>query len=200
VSGAIGDRAESWDVVESGTAYQGKLIGVRRDVVRGPDGGTFERDVVTHMGAVSVAALDDQDRVLVISQYRHPVQRRLVELPAGLLDKPGEDPLAAAQRELVEEGHLEADRWSRLLTLWSSPGMTDEQITVYLAEGVREVVVPEDFTAEHEEATMSREWVPLDDLVSAILAGRIGNANMAAGVLALWARRHGAVSEADATD
>jgi ADP-ribose pyrophosphatase len=198
LSALAGDSDESWPVDESTPAYQGSLIEVRRDIVRGPDGDRFERDVVLHKGAVVIAALDDGDRVLVVSQYRHPTGRRLVELPAGLLDKPGEDPLEAAKRELAEEGRTEADRWTPLFTLLPSPGMTDERVIVYLADNVRETALPDGFVVQHEEATMTREWVRLDDLVDAILAGRIGNSATVAAVLALWTRRHRASPEQDA--
>ncbi len=82
-----------------------------------------------------IVALDDDERVLIVTQYRHPARRRLVELPAGLLDQAGEDLLDAAKRELAEEGHVRADDWSMLLRLMPSPGMSDEVMTIYLARG-----------------------------------------------------------------
>ncbi len=179
----------SWPVVATTDIYQGYVIGVRRDTLRASDGSTFDRDVVSHRGSVAVVALDDQERLLVVTQYRHPPQRRLVELPAGLLDFPGEDPEDAAKRELAEEGHARAEHWSRLLELVLSPGVSDEVITIYLAEGVDASDVPAGFVAEHEESTMTREWVPLADVVSAVLAGRVTNAALVAGALAAWVQR-----------
>jgi ADP-ribose pyrophosphatase len=187
----IADTELSWPVVESVDVYSGYIIGVRHDTVRGPDGDTFERDVVTHRGAVAILAVDDDERVLVVRQYRHPAQQQLVELPAGLLDQEGEEPLAAAQRELAEEGQAKAARWSPLLELMTSPGISDEVITVYLAEGISDAPLPAGFTAAHEESTMTREWVALADLVAAALSGRIKNAATVAGILALQVRRKG---------
>jgi ADP-ribose pyrophosphatase len=126
----------------------------------------------------------------VIQQYRHPAKARLVELPAGLLDVPGEDPLEAAKRELREEGWLEADRWTSLFAIRPSPGISDEVVHVYLAEGVRESAVPDGFEAVHEEATMTRAWVALDDVVAAVLRGDISNGLAIAGSLAVWRLRH----------
>lgn len=185
----VEDVDESWPLAASGTAYRGSLISVDRDEVRGLDGGTFVRDVVRHPGSVAVLAIDEDDRVLVVVQYRHPVRRRMVELPAGLLDKAGELPLAAAQRELAEEARYAADEWQQLLKLAPSPGISDEQITIFVARGVRPADVPEGFTAEHEEASMTTDWVPLADLVAGCLAGRLGNGPLVAGVLAVWAGR-----------
>jgi 8-oxo-dGDP phosphatase len=184
------DQPMSWPVVDSTEVYHGSVVGVRRDSLRNPDGTAFSREVVTHQGAVAVVAVDDEERVLVVSQYRHAARERLVELPAGLLDKPGEDKAAAAARELAEEGQVRAERWSLLLELLPSPGVSDEVITVYLAEGVSDSGVPGGFVAAHEESTMTREWVPLADLVDAVLAGQVRNGPLVAGVLATWARRH----------
>lgn len=189
MSASIEDVDETWLVVSSEVAFEGKLIGVRHDVLRGADGQTFERDVVTHPGAVAVVAVNEQEQLLVIRQYRHPVRRQLVELPAGLLDKEGEDRLAAAKRELAEEGHLRSDRWSTLLTVMPSPGMSNEVVTIYLAEGAVEDNAPDGFVAEHEESTMTREWVDVDALVDAILRQQVSNSLLVAGVLAYAARR-----------
>ncbi len=189
----VGDSPMSWPVVASSTAFEGTVISVRQDTLRDREGGTFERDVVEHPGAVGIVALDDDDRVLIVTQYRHPARRRLVELPAGLLDKEGEDPLDAARRELAEEGHVRADRWSHLLTVMPSPGMSEEVMVLYLAEGITISDVPQGFVARHEESSMTREWVPLVDLVAAVLAGRATNAALVAGVLATTVlRREGA--------
>ena len=186
----IADSAMSWPVVTRTGLYEGAVIGVRRDTLRDDDGGTFDRDVVAHPGAVGIVAVDDDDRVLVVTQYRHPARQRLVELPAGLLDQQGEDPQDAARRELAEEGHVRAERWSQLLALMPSPGVSDEVITLYLAEGVSGGDVPVGFVADHEESTMTREWVPMQEMVDAILAGRVTNGPLVAGVLAAWVTRH----------
>jgi ADP-ribose pyrophosphatase len=171
------------------TVFEGRVIAVRKDVVSMPGQTTSQRDVVVHPGAVGVVALDDQDRVLLVTQYRHPVQRRLEELPAGLLDKPGEPALEAAQRELMEEAGLAAQTWHVLVDTLTSPGMTDETIRIFLAREVREV---DRHVQEHEEADMTSEWVPLDEAVRRAFAGRLENAMAVVGVLAAdRARRDG---------
>ena len=168
-------------VETSDDVYQGRIISVRKDVVTMPGDTTSQRDVVVHPGAVGVVALDDDQRVLLVNQYRHPVGRRLDELPAGLLDQPGEPALEAARRELVEEAGLAADTWHVLVDTLTSPGMTDEAIRVFLARDVRAV---ERDVQEHEEAEMTSAWVPLEEAVGKVLAGEIENAMAAVGVLA----------------
>ncbi len=136
-------------------------------------GGEFARIVVEHPGAVVVLAVDDEERALVLRQYRHPARMRFVEFPAGLLDKPGEDPLVAARRELLEEGALEAEEWTHLNTVHNSPGISDERIEIYLARGLREVPDRGGFLLEHEEADMTLHWVPVAELLEAALARRL---------------------------
>ena len=176
----------SEDVLRGGAPFA-----VRRDVVQVPGGGaTMTRVVVEHPGAVVVLAVDEEERALVLQQYRHPAQQRVVELPAGLLDQPDEDPLVAARRELLEEGALEAEEWSHLSTVLSSPGMSGERVEVYLARGLRAVPDRGGFLLEHEEADMTVHWVPVADLLEAALAGRITDGS---GLVALYtyALRHG---------
>ena len=186
---APNDSDMAWPVASSAAIYDGPVVSLRRDTLSDSDGTTFDRDVVSHRGSVGVVAIDDEERLLVVTQYRHPARQRLAELPAGLLDHDGEDRQGAAVRELAEEGHVRAERWSPLIELVLSPGISDETITVFLAEGISPVGVPPGFVARHEEASMTRQWVPLADVVAAVLAGRIKNAALVAGVLALWAHR-----------
>ncbi|MDN5855653.1 MAG: NUDIX hydrolase, partial [Actinomycetia bacterium] len=148
----------------------------------------FERVYVRHTGAVGVLALDDDDRVLLLEQYRHPARSRLVELPAGVLDQVGEDPRDAAARELAEEADLVAREWTPLLRMFSSPGFSDEHWYVYLARGLEPVPEAQRHVRVHEEAHMSRVWAPLDRAVRAALAGEIADAMAVAGVLAASAR------------
>jgi 8-oxo-dGDP phosphatase len=170
-----------YDVTGSREVFSGGVIRVRSDTVAMPGGSESQRDVVVHPGAVGVVALDDADRVLILRQYRHPVGRHLLELPAGLLDAEDEPALAAAQRELAEEAGLAAQRWDVLVDAVTSPGMSDEAIRVYLARDVRSVEQPE---TEHEEAEMTSEWMPLAEAVDRILAGEIENAMAVCGLLA----------------
>ena len=173
-----------FQTVASHTVFRGNIIAVRTDEVAMPGGGTAIREVVEHYGAVAVAALDDEDQLAMVYQYRHSLGRRLWELPAGLLDEPGEDPAAAAARELREETGLVARDWSLLIDVASSPGFCDESVRVSLARGLHHVGRPE---ADNEEADLTVHWVGLRHAVDQVLAGEIVNATAAAGVLAAHA-------------
>jgi ADP-ribose pyrophosphatase len=180
----LADEPTSYPVVESSTPFRsGHVIDVRSDTVQMPDGSTAVRDVVVHPGAVGIIAIDGEGRVLLLQQYRHTVGQRLWEPPAGLLDTPGEDPLTAAQRELYEEAHLQASRWNVLVDAFTSPGMTDEAVRIYLARDVSDADQPR-FAAEHEEVDMPTRWVPLEDAANAVLDGRLHNPLAAMGLLA----------------
>jgi ADP-ribose pyrophosphatase len=189
---AVEDRAERWPVSSSSVAHRtGRVISVRRDVVTPAVGEQFTRDVVVHPGAVGILALDEQERVLLVSQYRHPVGHRLLEAPAGLLDVPGEPYHEAAVRELYEEGHVRAHYWRVLVDAFTSPGMTTESIRVYLARDLGHVPDGERHVGHAEEADMPVVWAPLPDVVEAILAGRLHNAVLCLAALAAWTARNG---------
>ncbi len=169
------------EVLQSDLVYEGAVWNVRDDRVRYGDG-EIRRQYVAHTGAVAILALDDQGRVLLIQQYRHPIRHRDWELPAGLLDMPGEEPLAAAQRELAEEADLVAAHWEPLVSSWTTPGGNDEVIHVFLASGVS--TANEAHARVDEEADIRVEWVPLDAAVAAVLDGRMRNGILSIGVLA----------------
>ncbi|MBC7290065.1 MAG: NUDIX hydrolase [Actinotalea sp.] len=162
---------------------------VVRDTVDLGEPGTVRREYLRHPGAVSVIALDDQDRVLLLRQYRHPVRQELWEPPAGLLDVPGEPLQVAAARELAEEADLVAGRWWTLADYCSSPGGSDEALRVFLARDLTPVPEHARHTREAEEHGMPARWVPLDEAVGAVLAGRLHNPSAVIGVLAAAAAR-----------
>lgn len=184
----IADSPAEWPVTESSTPYQGRMTGLRTEVVTMPDGSPARRDYLVHPGAVGVIALDSDDRVLVLRQYRHPVRQKLWEVPAGLLDVAGEPPLLAAQRELYEEAHHKADDWNVLVDVYNSPGSSNEAIRVFLARGLGEVE-GERYQAHGEELDLELAWAPADDLIGRVLAGDLHNPTLCAGVLALHAAR-----------
>jgi 8-oxo-dGDP phosphatase len=176
-----GPRHE-FTVQASKDIYVGRVMALRSDEVLMPGGGVAVREIVEHPGAVAIAALDADDRLMMIHQYRHAVRRRLWELPAGLLDVHGEDPLDTARRELAEETGLAAAEWSVLVDVAPSPGFSDEAVRVYLARDLTEVGRPE--PADDEEADLATRWVSLPVAVRMVLSGTIVNATTVAGVLA----------------
>lgn len=199
---AVRDVPERWEVVRSTRRFQGRVLGVRTDRVRMPNGAATEiaeRDIVEHPGSVGVLALDDADRVLLLRQYRHPVGYLLWEAPAGLRDAPGEPTRVTAERELMEEAGYRAKEWHTLVDFFTSPGMCSERIRIFLARGP--VALSEEefgqltdadgnpFTRIHEEADMPIAWVPLDDAVAMVLGGAIHNPMAAMGILAAYAAR-----------
>ncbi|MEU1550116.1 NUDIX hydrolase [Nocardia sp. NPDC005745] len=188
--GAAEPGSHDFETVSTETVYSGAILALRLDQVRMPGGRVVEREVIEHHGAVAVAAIDDDGNVVLINQYRHPISRRLLELPAGLLDVPGEDPLLAARRELAEETGLAAREWAVLVDVALSPGFTDEALRVYLARGLYETDRPE---PEFEEADLEVVRMPVDAAVRAALSGEIVNATAVAGVLALAAARAGGI-------
>jgi len=190
ISGAeIADTPLAWPVDSSTVLAEGGVGRFVQDRVRTPDGEVMTREYVRHPGAVGVIALDERERVALVRQYRHPVRHRLVEPPAGLLDVDGEDYLAAARRELVEEAGLAADTWHVLVDLFTTPGMVGETLRIYLARDLSPADAPEDFLRAGEEAHMDIVWATLDDLVTAVLDGRVHNPTLVSGALAAWTAR-----------
>ncbi|NHI16504.1 NUDIX domain-containing protein [Microbacterium excoecariae] len=188
MTNALRDEERAASVVASEVVFDGHVWDVREDRFRYGEG-ELVRHYVDHTGAVAVVAVDAAGRVLLIQQYRHPIRTRDWEIPAGLLDIPGEDPRDAAERELAEEADLVADTWEDLGSFAMSPGGSTEFIRIFLATGVGPA--PESFARDAEEADIRAEWVPLGDAVRAIEEGRMKNAAMTIGVL-LAARRLGA--------
>lgn len=172
-------------VSDSETVYVGRVLAVRLDHVVMPGGRVAQREIVEHPGAVAIVPLHDDASVVMIDQYRHAVGRRLRELPAGLLDTPGEDPVATARRELLEEVGCTAQDWSVLVDVVSSPGFSDEAVRVFLARGLTEIGRPAG--GDDEEADLSVVRVPLADAVRQVLAGEIVNASTVAELLAAQA-------------
>ncbi|GAB7042235.1 MULTISPECIES: NUDIX hydrolase [Catenuloplanes] len=171
-------------VISRTERFSGRVFSVVTDRVTMPGGGAADRDYLRHVGAVGVVALDDRGRVVLINQYRHAVGGRLWELPAGLRDVQGEDLSIGALRELAEEADLRAGRIDVLLDLHSSPGMTNEQIRIFLARDLSPVPASERHDRADEEADIEVRWLPLDDAIAMIFAGEITNAAAVAGLLA----------------
>ncbi len=182
----LADEAFTAKVVHSNPVFEGAVWDVVRERFHFGDG-ELVREFQKHPGAVAVLVEDDSGRVLLIKQYRHPIGFRDWELPAGLLDVDGEEPLVAAKRELAEEADLQASEWSLLCQFFSSPGGSSEVITVYRARGIS--ATPEKFARDAEEAELEVRWEPFDNVVTAVLEGRVRNSILANAVLNAHARR-----------
>lgn len=185
-----GHPPHEFTVVSQEKLYEGAILAMRRDNVRMPGGRIAAREKVEHLGAVAIAALDEADRLVMIYQYRPAIGRRIWEMPAGLLDDPSEDPVAAARRELLEEVGVEADEWSTLVDIVGCPGFADESVRVFLARGLRDVGRPES-DADDEEVDLVVRRIPLDDLVAGAMSGDLVNGPCVAGVFAAAAVRDG---------
>lgn len=174
-------------IVASEEKFHGHVWDVRSDsFLYGAGAETITREYVDHTGAVAILALDDQDRAMLIRQYRHPIAKRDWEIPAGLLDVAGEGPLHAAQRELAEEADLKASEWAVLADFFTSPGGSTEAIRIYLARGLSGTPA---FARSEEEAELETRWVDLDEVVDAVLNRRIGNAILGFAALSAQASR-----------
>ena len=186
MSEPLRDEVEHHEVLSTELFAQGWLLTLASETVdyRGTQ---IVREFIRHPGAVAVVAIDDEERVLLIQQYRHPIRSREWEVPAGLLDHPGESLLRAAQRELAEETDLEASEWNVLVDLATSPGGSDELVRVFLARGLS--TVTGDFVREAEEADIVVRWEPIDAVVTGVLDGRLRNGILVSGVLATAAAR-----------
>ncbi|MDC7118890.1 NUDIX domain-containing protein [Corynebacterium amycolatum] len=172
--------AHQFDVVDSEIVLEAPIIAVRRDQVRMPGGNVSAREIVEHFGAVAVVVADEDNRLYLLNQWRQAAGQRLVELPAGLLDVADENPLEAAKRELVEEAGLEAESWSLLTDMFSSPGFAEEAVRIYLARGLRAVDKP---AAHDEEADMTASWIGVEEAVAMALRGEILNGIALSGIL-----------------
>jgi ADP-ribose pyrophosphatase len=180
------DQPAEVEIVDASIVFTGRVWNIRHETFR-YNGETLARDFVAHTGAVAVLVLDDDDRLLAIRQYRHPVRLREWEIPAGLLDIDGEDPLDAAKRELAEEVDLEADHWSVLSDYSTSPGGSNEIVRIFLARGLHEIVEP--FERTGEEADMESRWVTLDEAHEAALTHRVTNSIFQIAILTAHASR-----------
>ena len=177
-TGPLADEPASPTVTKTEVVFEGAVWNVKRDTVD-YNGSPMVREYVAHTGAVAVLAVDDEQRVLVIKQYRHPIRTRDWELPAGLLD--------AAKRELAEEADLQATSWDELVSFHTTPGGNDEMVTVYRATGVSATAAA--FERSDEEADIEKRWVSLDEIVEGVLAGRLHNSILSIAALAAVASR-----------
>lgn len=160
-----------WDLVSETFEFSGEQI---------------TREFIDHPGAVAVIAINEKGELLLLQQYRHPVGSLLMELPAGLLDVPGESRLDCAKRELAEEAGLEALSWEELITFYTTPGGNSESITIFVARELSESSI--DYVPTAEEKDMPKNWLTLETAVNQVLASEIKSPSAVVGILALAVR------------
>jgi ADP-ribose pyrophosphatase len=175
------DEPVEVEVLGSDVAFAGRVWDIRSDTFL-YNQKRVVRDYVDHTGAVAVVAMDRDGRVLLIQQYRHPIRHRDWEIPAGLLDVEGEPPIETAKRELAEEVDLVAAEWEPLISIFSTPGGSNEVVHLFLATELS--TAPHVHAREEEEVDIRIEWMPIADVVTAVLEGRMRNAILIMGVLA----------------
>ena len=166
------------EMVSSQTLFEGHIVKLTVDQVRLPDGNPAQREVVYHPGGVAVLALDGENRVTLVRQYRYPIRQLLLELPAGKLDHGLEDPIEGARRELAEETGLEAEEWTYLGHILASPGFCTEDLHMYLARGLTK-------RGQHldEDEFLDVVTMPFDELAEQVMDGTITDAKTVAAVL-----------------
>jgi ADP-ribose pyrophosphatase len=184
--GPLADAIAPARVISSDVVWKGKIFDMRRETFEYGDS-TITRDFLDHPGAVAILVLDENERVLLIQQYRHPIGTREWEIPAGILDVDGEPPVVGAQRELAEEVDLVAEHWDLLADFATTPGGSNEVIRIFLARGIS--AAKDVFDREEEEADIVKRWVSLDELVDAVLARTVGNSILSIAALSAFASR-----------
>lgn len=188
VTEEIANESGHWPQLGSDVGFANDYLRVTVDTIEDPGGANYSRVVVRPRGAVGVAAVDDDNRILLVQQFRHAVQQYTIEIPAGILDIPGESEEEAIARELAEEADVFADSWERLYTINPTPGFCAEEITLFLARSLHPVPLTERTPREAEEAHMRHWWVPINRAVATVLAGKISDAKTIAAILTVAAR------------
>lgn len=175
-------NAAWFETVSRETVHEG-FSTVHRDEVRMPDGSTAVREWVEHDAAVAIVPVLDDGTVLLLKQYRHPLGRYVLEIPAGKMDVAGEDPQETARRELAEEVHHDVADLTHLVTFENSSGWTDERTHLYLGRGLTRSQPPDGFQAEAEEADMEVVRLPVADAIAMARRGELTDAKTVLGLL-----------------
>ena len=182
-------------LVESTVVHRGRVLEFRIDTVERADGRRARREVAGHPGAVAIVALDPDERMLLVRQYRHPAGRVLLEIPAGTLDRDAatgapEDPDDAARRELEEETGYRAGRWERLVDFWTAPGFATERMFLYLATDLSPA--GDGRLGPDEDEALELVRLPWREAVAAAERGEMGDAKSLVGLLWLARRMEAA--------
>ncbi|MBO8126401.1 MAG: NUDIX hydrolase [Firmicutes bacterium] len=168
--------------VSTEVIYQGNIIDVRKETVQLPNGALSQREIVAHSGAAAVVALTEEGRLVLVRQYRKAVEKALWEIPAGKLDGP-EDPLECAKRELAEETGYQAEKWTKLTSIYTTPGFSDEVIHIFLATGL----TPDDSGGGGDEDEFVEVGIfSQEEIRAKIRSGELSDAKSLAGLCAFW--------------
>jgi ADP-ribose pyrophosphatase len=164
------------DTLASKDIFSGRIIKVRVDTVSLPGGGQSTREVVEHAGAVAIVAVDEDDNIIMVQQYRKPVEAVLLEIPAGTMED-NEDPFECARRELQEETGFTAEHWTKILSYYSAPGFTDEHLHLYMAAGLTGGEKNPD-----EDEFVETVRMPLNEAYRMIFDGKIADGKSIIGI------------------
>ncbi|CAG1010179.1 ADP-ribose pyrophosphatase [Anaerolineae bacterium] len=168
------------EIIRSEYLYRGHVIKLRLDQTRLANKNVVQREIVEHRGAVAIVALDDQQRVVMVRQFRPAAAREMLEIPAGTLEE-GEDPALCAVRELKEETGCYAAQWQALGYFFSAPGFSTEKMFLFLATQL----TAGEATPEDDES-IRVETIPLTDALAKIESGEIVDAKSIVGLLRVW--------------
>lgn len=171
--------------LSSGDIFEGKILHVKLDTVRLPNGAEATREIIHHVGAVCVLPLTADGKVVVERQFRYPMNEVITEIPAGKLDSPDEDPFEAIKRELREETGATADKWTCLGPFYPAAAYSDERIWMYLAEDLH--FGQQDLD---KDEFLDVTLVPLEELVEQVMAGQIPDAKTQTAVMRVWAMKN----------
>ena len=181
-------------MVDSRVVHQGRYLTFRVDTIERSDGSRGTREIAGHPGAVAILAIDEEDRVLLVRQFRVAVGETLLEIPAGTLDVADdgsiEDPELAAPRELEEETGVRAGSWRRIASFYTAPGFASELMHLYLATDL-EAAHPDGRLGPDEDERLILEWLPWRDAVAAAESGVIRDAKSIVGLFWLARLRAG---------
>jgi ADP-ribose pyrophosphatase len=157
-----------FEVLDHNVKFEGRVIDVYVDKIRYPDGHAENREVVLHGGGSVVLGINSESRIIFVKQHRYPIDKIIYELPAGKLEK-NEDPLVCAQREFEEETGFKASEWKKLISIYTSPGYTSEELFIYFAKDLSMGVE----NREPGEKHMKIEFLDLKTALDMVYAGEI---------------------------
>ena len=168
------------EITDSKTTYEGKLITIRVDKLSRDGGKQFVREIAEVSDSVAISAIDQQQRILLIRQYRHPMKRPVWEIPAGRIDNLEEDPKDTALRELREEADVLAEKIQLMTVFGNSVGWTTERTYVYIAHDLKGTT---EYERHNEEIDIEKIWIPIEEAQNMVADGSIDDSKTIIGIL-----------------